>query len=87
MTATKEQVFKVFTQAHDQEIEASDIKRGAMEDLKVFAENHQLDLKSLKAAYALYKKYLKGKPSLENNDYYELITLVEDYFAVDGEEE
>ncbi len=64
------------------EQEADEIRKGIAADLKSFAENNGVSAKSIKSAYALYKKYRSGKNTPEEcSDYSEMSSIIEEYFA------
>jgi|LSQX01.1.fsa_nt_gb hypothetical protein len=81
MTISNEEVISLFSGAYDIELEAAEIKKDAAASLKTYAENKDLDLKSVKQAYALYKKYRGGNVPLDDNTYDTLVGAVEEYFA------
>lgn len=77
-----DKLIKFFEAEYCEEMEADEIKKGVNEDLKSFAENNELSPKSMKSAYALYKKYRSGKnTSAECSDYAEMSGIIENYFA------
>ena len=81
MAISNDEVINLFTGAYDIEQEAAEIKKDAAESLKTYAENNDLDLKGVKQAYALYKKYRSGNVPLDDATYDTLVGAVEEYFA------
>ena len=50
--------------------------------VKAFAENIEADVKSVKSAYALFKKYRSGKNTqMACEDYLQLSNVVDSYFC------
>lgn len=87
MIISKDEIINLFEGVFDQEEQAAEIKRDAVEDLKTYSERNELELKSLKQAYALYKKYRSGKMKVSDDMYFELSSLVEDHFINQKREE
>lgn len=88
MQLNNEELINFFCGLFAEEQEADEIKRGIRDDLKSYAENHEINPKAMTAAYSLYKKYKGGKSSAaECEDLSELSGIVEAYFATGEEEE
>lgn len=64
------------------ENEIEDIKTGIKENLKDFADQHDIDAKAVSDAYALFKKMNKRVGKSTNEDYSELSSIVEAYFNI-----
>lgn len=81
MIVSKEEIMNLFESAYDRDEQASEIKKDIKEDFKTYAENNEMNAKSIGQAYSLYKKYKKGSVDMSDDTYFELTTVVEEYFA------
>ena len=81
MIISRDEVMNLFSSAFDRDEQAAEIKKDIAADLVTYAENNELNAKSVKQAYALYKKYRKGSVPTDDDTYFELTAAVEDYFA------
>lgn len=86
MIVSKEEVINVFASAYDKDEEATKIKKEVQEDLQMYAEDNDLNLKSVKQVYALYKKYRNGSVPSDDDTYFELMAAVEEHFATETQE-
>lgn len=82
MVLDEKQLLQFFEAEFSQEQEADEIKKNVSEELKAFAENIEADVKSVKSAYALFKKYRSGKNTqMACEDYLQLSNVVDSYFC------
>lgn len=82
MVLDEKQLLQFFEAEFSQEMEAEEIKKNVSEELKAFAENIEADVKSVKSAYALFKKYRSGKNTqMACEDYLQLSNVVDSYFC------
>ena len=81
MIISREEVMNLFSGAFDRDEQAAEIKKDIAADLATYAENNELNPKSVKQAYTLYKKYRKGSVPTDDDSYFELTAAVEEYFA------
>lgn len=66
----------------EQEEQANDIKKDIQEQLKSEASELELSPKTIKAGYALFKKYKDGKNTqVELNDYSMIEGIIMSYFS------
>lgn len=80
MIISKKEILDFYGQCFDEHSEASEITKGVTANMKTFAEDKELNLKALKAAYTVFSKYKKG--NIPEDDYDEIMTIVEDSFGV-----
>ena len=78
----EQNLIQFFEAIYGNEQEADEIKKGISEDLKSYAQNNEINPKSMKTDYALFKKFRSGKnTAVECEDYAELSGIIENYFA------
>lgn len=88
---TQDQIIGNFEAAYDDDRRAGDLRSQANEiakdvkaRLKEFADEIEADKHEVAEAYRRYKKFREGGDP-GGDDYYTLITAVDEYFAEDGE--
>ena len=70
---------------YTEECEADEIKKGIAEDIKSWAENHEANVKVIKAAYNYFKKAASGKIKPDENDAIsELSNIIDKYMSTDS---
>ena len=70
---------------YTEECEADEIKKGIAEDIKSWAENHEANVKVIKAAYNYFKKAAAGKIKPDENDAIsELSNIIDKYMSTDS---
>ena len=79
MIISKKEILDFYSKCYDDQSEAAEINKGVTADMKVFAEDKELNLKAVKAGYTAYKSYQKG--NIPDEDYAEIMTIVEDNFG------
>ena len=78
----EQNLIQFFEAIYGNEQEPDEIKKGISEDLKSYAQNNEINPKSMKTDYALFKKFRSGKnTAVECEDYAELSGIIENYFA------
>lgn len=82
MNVSVDELLKFFEIEYVEETSADEIKKGVREDLKSFAEEHEINSKAINTAYTLFKKYRSGKyTSNECDEISELSNAVDEYFS------
>jgi len=81
-----EKLIKFFDALFLEDCEADEMKKGISEDLKSFAENNEINVKAIKSAFSLYKRYKSGKNTADDcADYSEMSGIIENFFATEQE--
>ena len=82
MNLSNQELINFFGAIYNREEEIREDRKDLTEQLKSWAENHEIEPKAISSAYNLYKKYKGGKNSArECEDLSELSSIIEDYFA------
>lgn len=70
---------------YQDECQADEIKKGVAEDLKSWAEEHEINVKVIKGAYSYFKKAASGRIKPDENDAVnELSTIIDKFMGVDS---
>jgi hypothetical protein len=80
MILSKQEVLDLFEDAYDTEQTIAAQRRGIADTFKTYGESNELDPKVLKQAYTSYKAFRNGKVTTNDEDYFTLISIIEDYF-------
>lgn len=82
MNLNNQELINFFNAIYDQDEEIREARKDLAEQLKSWADNHEIEQKAVSSAYNLYKKYKSGKNSAkECEDLSELSGIIESYFA------
>jgi hypothetical protein len=84
MVASQNEMFAVFESAYDDELQIEGIKGDIKSTLESFAESADIEKGSVRKAYTLYKKYKKGDMNITDDDYYTMVSLIEQKFLDEG---
>jgi hypothetical protein len=80
MILSKQEVLDVFENAFDTEGQIAALRREIADSFKSYAESNEIEPKVMKQAYASYKAFKNGKVTSSDEDYFTLISIIEDYF-------
>ena len=81
MQINENELIEIFSSCWEEEKEISEIRESVKNILNDFSKAHNINPKSLKAAYKLFCKYAEGKQDAdESDDYSELSNIVDNYF-------
>ena len=86
MNLNDQELINFFGAIYNQDEEIREARKDLTEQLKSWADNHEIEQKAISSAYNLYKKYKSGKNSArECEDLSELSGIIENYFATSEE--
>ena len=86
MNLNDQELINFFGAIYNQDEEIREARKDLTEQLKSWADNHEIEQKAISSVYNLYKKYKSGKNSArECEDLSELSGIIENYFATSEE--
>ena len=80
MIISKNELLDVLENAYHTEEQIKCLRKEITDSLKTYAEDNELNLKAIKQAFKLYKDYKSGKISLTDEDYANMLRIIEDHF-------
>ena len=81
MIISKKELLDLYSNCYDDQAQAAELNKNVTTILKGFAEHQDLNPKAVKAGYIAYKSYMKGNVNPTDDDYMEILTIVEDSFG------
>lgn len=85
MILSKQELIDVFENAYEIVGQVKQLNKEKGELLKSYAEANEINPKIMKQAYQSYVTFRDGKVTTDDEDYFTIVTIIENYFAGDKE--